>query len=248
MESKKIYLHRGIISHNYPENSFKGILESINLINQKKTFVNGLELDICLTKDKKLIVYHPEILKLRAKTNTSIYNYSDLKLKKPHIFLVNKLITLIIKNSKISFLLDLKFGFSDKKHMDIILNFLFKIKNIQNLHYMINTVYLSKILNKNNIPYIYIVNTIRSTKEYYKNEKMLFHFIKSIISQKYTYMKKKRLKEKELLIVDRYKNIYFNYNIMYQYNDKTKKDINKLKDKDVVIDYYNLEEYKRLTK
>ena len=35
---------------------------------------------------------------------------------------------------------------------------------------------------------------------------------------------------------------------MYQYNDKTKKDINKLKDKDVVIDYYNLEEYKRLTK
>ena len=49
MDSKKIYLHRGIISSNYPENSFKGIIESINLINKKKTIANGLELDICLT-------------------------------------------------------------------------------------------------------------------------------------------------------------------------------------------------------
>ena len=248
MDSKKIYLHRGIISCNYPENSFKGIIESINLINKKKTIANGLELDICLTKDKKLIVYHPEILKLRPKPNTSIYNYSDLKIKKIFIFLLDKLINLIIKNSKISFLFDIKFSLQDKKYKDIILNYLFKIKNIKNLHYMVNTIYLSKIFNKNNIPYIYTLNTIRSTKEYYKNEKILFHRIKSIISQRYTYLRKKRKKKNKLLIVDRYKNIYSMYNIMYHYNDKTKKNINNLKGKDVVIDYSNLDEYNLLTK
>ena len=78
MNLKKIYLYIVIISCNYPENSFKGIIESINLINKKKTIANGLELDICLTKDKKLIVYHPEILKLRPKPNTSIYNYGNI--------------------------------------------------------------------------------------------------------------------------------------------------------------------------
>jgi glycerophosphoryl diester phosphodiesterase len=248
MDSKKIYLHRGIISSNYPENSFKGIIESINLINKKKTIANGLELDICLTKDKKLIVYHPKLLKIRPKTNTNIYNYSDLKLKNHHIFLVDELIPLIIKNSKIPFLFDLKFTAFDVKSTDIYLKYLFELQNIQNLHFVVNTAYLSKILNKYKVPYIYTLTTIRSTKAYYKNEKILFHRIKSIISKKYTFLRKKMKKKNKLLIVDKYKRSYEKYDIMYQFNNTAKKDINNLKDKDVIIDYNDLYEYKQLIK
>lgn len=49
----KLIAHRGNDNHKYKENTTKALLESLN-----KEYIDGVELDIRLTKDKKYVIHH----------------------------------------------------------------------------------------------------------------------------------------------------------------------------------------------
>ena len=68
--------HRGNNGHNFLENSKEAILDVLS-----KKYIDGVEFDIRMTKDKKLILYHNMLIK----TNNNyefISNKTLLKIKK----------------------------------------------------------------------------------------------------------------------------------------------------------------------
>lgn len=248
MYTKKIFLHRGIISSNYKENSYEGILESVKKIKNKETIATGIEFDICLTKDNKFIIYHPVAKKLFSSDN-NYYTLSELKKKNKCIIEFEELVPFIIENSEIDFLIDLKVSPKDKKKIIIYLNlFLLKIKNLKNVKILINSVYLAKILNNLNVEYIYMLYNYNSTKKFCKDQDLNLPRIRSLLALKYiTLPKKMRFKSKILLVDNPKKNIVNNINMIY-YNSATKNIIKFFSDKDIIIDYNKIKEYTNLTK
>jgi len=76
----KIIAHRGN-SWNYPENSMSSILDAY-----QRPYCDGVELDIRMTKDGKLVVSHYMNLLLTAKRPISIRNVTLQDLKKVELF------------------------------------------------------------------------------------------------------------------------------------------------------------------
>ena len=64
------YSHRARDSHSFKDNS----KEAINFV-LNKSYIAGVELDIRLTKDKKLVIYHNPFVILRW------YHYASHRLK-----------------------------------------------------------------------------------------------------------------------------------------------------------------------
>lgn len=245
---KHIFLHRGIISNKYKENSYRGIKESINFIKKNKTIANGLEIDVCITKDNKFIVYHPKIKKFRATADTSVIDYYKMKQKEPQIFLFKKLLPIIKKNPEIMFLIDLKLTLADKKNKNIIMSLIIESNKNQNIRFLICGKIISNWLEKEKIPYIYMLHTIKNSRVNLRKEKIFLPFIKSLFIKKVSHLGKKKLMKNQVLIISRIKKKYLEYDFIYEYNQETKKNIDKIKNKGVVINYYDIEEYQKLIK
>lgn len=53
----KFIAHRGIDNHKFKENTKEALLECLN-----KNYISGIEFDIRITKDKKIIIYHDMLI------------------------------------------------------------------------------------------------------------------------------------------------------------------------------------------
>ena len=68
---KYLIAHRGLDNHKYKENTINAFLDCIT-----KDYIYGIEIDIRLTKDNKIIMYHNYLYKNKV---ISKYNYKELK-------------------------------------------------------------------------------------------------------------------------------------------------------------------------
>lgn len=115
----KYIIHRGITSKNIKENSYHAIKKAIK---DKESI--GVEFDIRLTKDKKIVLSHNSLINLNVIEET---NYSEL-IKNNYLTTLDKILD--IGTNKI-FLIDIKTNNNYKVFGDILMNTLNKYnKNI----------------------------------------------------------------------------------------------------------------------
>ena len=115
----KYIIHRGITSKNIKENSYLAIKKAIK---DKESI--GVEFDIRLTKDHKIVLSHNSLINLNVIEET---NYSDL-IKNNYLTTLDKILD--IDTNKI-FLIDIKTNNNYKVFSDILMNTLNKYnKNI----------------------------------------------------------------------------------------------------------------------
>ena len=115
----KYIIHRGITSKNIKENSYLAIKKAIK---DKESI--GVEFDIRLTKDHKIVLSHNSLINLNVIEET---NYSDL-IKNNYLTTLDKILD--IDTNKI-FLIDIKTNNNYKVFRDILMNTLNKYnKNI----------------------------------------------------------------------------------------------------------------------
>ncbi len=115
----KYIIHRGITSKNIKENSYIAIKKAIK---DKESI--GVEFDIRLTKDKKIVLSHNSLINLNVIEET---NYSEL-IKNNYLTTLDKILD--IGTNKI-FLIDIKTNNNYKVFGDILMNTLNKYnKNI----------------------------------------------------------------------------------------------------------------------
>lgn len=108
----KLIAHRGNNNHSFKENTLNAIKNSLS-----KNYINGVEIDIRLTKDKKVVIYHNPTIFLNGKIR--FINRLSLKdLSKEKIDTIDVLSS--IKTSKL-ILIDIKYkGHLYKEVVDII--------------------------------------------------------------------------------------------------------------------------------
>lgn len=106
----KYIIHRGITSKNIKENSYLAIKKAIK---DKESI--GVELDIRLTKDKKIVLSHNSLINLKVIEETI---YSDL-IKNNYLTTLDKILD--IDTNKI-FLIDIKTNNNYKVFGDILMN------------------------------------------------------------------------------------------------------------------------------
>lgn len=115
----KYIIHRGITSKDIKENSYTAIKKALK---NKESI--GVELDIRLTKDHKIVLSHNSLINLNVIEET---NYSDL-IKNNYLTTLDKILD--IDTNKI-FLIDIKTNNNYKVFSDILMNTLNKYnKNI----------------------------------------------------------------------------------------------------------------------
>lgn len=115
----KYIIHRGITSKDIKENSYTAIKKALK---DKESI--GVELDIRLTKDHKIVLSHNSLINLNVIEET---NYSDL-IKNNYLTTLDKILD--IDTNKI-FLIDIKTNNNYKVFSDILMNTLNKYnKNI----------------------------------------------------------------------------------------------------------------------
>lgn len=64
--------HRGLDNHNYSENSLKAIESVLN-----KDYIDGIEIDVRITKDKKIVLIHDPVIDLIS-NGSGIVKYMNL--------------------------------------------------------------------------------------------------------------------------------------------------------------------------
>lgn len=69
--------HRGNNNHNYPENSLDAITSSL-----KENYINGVEFDVRLTKDKKIVVIHDFTINRTSNGHGIVKNMTLKELRK----------------------------------------------------------------------------------------------------------------------------------------------------------------------
>lgn len=78
----KFISHRGNDHHSYKENSLKALKYSLS-----KKYITGIEIDIRLTKDNKIILYHDNFINGKL---VSLLTYKDIRKIDKNIILFNK--------------------------------------------------------------------------------------------------------------------------------------------------------------
>lgn len=151
----KLISHRGLDNHEYRENSIEGCLYSLG-----KKYVDGIEIDVRITKDNKLIMYHNLLYNFK---NINSLKYNELK----DIDLLENLLKRINSNKII--LLDIKYENSNYKRM---YKYLMKLLHKYPLNYYIcsfNYKLIMYISGKTTYPLgIFITDIINKNKDYSK--------------------------------------------------------------------------------
>lgn len=145
--------HRGLDNHDYKENSIKGVLDSLD-----KDYIQGVEIDIRFTKDKKIVMHHNMLYDFRIINKT---NYNELN----NIDLLEDLIKKI-SNDKI-ILLDIKCENNDYK---VFMKYLLKLINKYPLNYYLcsfNYKLIQYLIDKTKYPLgVFITDLINKNKDY----------------------------------------------------------------------------------
>ena len=119
----KFYAHRAKNNHSFKENSKQAILNILN-----KDYISGIELDIRLTKDKKIVVYHNPVIKIKDEIKV-ISDTNLINLVKANIYTLNEVLSNIVTDKII--LLEIKYENKfNKNDIDIIINEIKKLSNL----------------------------------------------------------------------------------------------------------------------
>lgn len=120
----KFYAHRSKNNHSFKDNSKEAILNVLS-----KDYISGIEIDIRITKDKKIIVYHDPIILIKDKIR--IINETNLiDLIKANIYTLNEILKFIDTDKII--ILEIKYENKFiKEDIDI---FVKEIEKYQNLN------------------------------------------------------------------------------------------------------------------
>ena len=109
------YSHRARDSHSFKDNS----KEAINFV-LNKSYIAGVELDIRLTKDKKLVIYHNPFVILNNKIKV-IYETKYVDLYKANIYRLKDILAFLNTNKRI--ILEVKYENKfNKKDADLIID------------------------------------------------------------------------------------------------------------------------------
>lgn len=160
-----IISHRGNDKHNFKENSKEAVLDVLN-----KDYIDGIELDIRFTKDKKMILNHGNIYNNKIIKYTM---YNDL----PFEDIYN-----IFKNIKTNKIIILEIKDNDLENIPYILHFI-KVFNYLNIY--IQSFHKEILLNLKNI----IKNKIGIVCFHIPNDTNNYDFI-SLLYQNYKYINK----------------------------------------------------------
>lgn len=152
---RHLIAHRGLDNHKYKENSINGILNSLS-----KDYINGVEIDIRFTKDKKIVMYHNMISNFKIISNA---NYNELS----NIDLFENLLKKIKSNKII--LLDIK---CENNKYEVFIEYLLKLIDKYPLNYYLcsfNYKLIKYIIGKTKYPLgIFITDIINKNKDYSK--------------------------------------------------------------------------------
>ena len=204
------YIHRGLAKKNFKENTIQSFKYCF-----KKKF--GIETDLQVTKDNKLICFHDSNLKRTFKLNVNVkdINYSKLKKisnkNKTPVPLLKDLLN--ISNNKHHLILEIKPLLNNEnlknlvsltKKMKKIRLFSFKEKNLINLYKLnkrlslgllfLSNINIKKIKSKSTKPYIKFFGLEKSfllNKNLTKIKKPIFYYT---IKKKYIFEKYKNRK------------------------------------------------------
>ena len=202
-----IISHRGSNISKYQKNTKQALLTAINL-----DFISGIEFDIRMTKDKKIVIIHDPIINLVSNGSGLVKKLKYKKLLKYNfgtkenpskICTLEELLDNIKNNKKI--LIELKEESNDyKQFVDIVYNIIKKYKlNIYIASFNYDLIkYFSKLYNKCGL---IIGNGINIDKKYN-------NFDYNILSYKYRKIYNK--KETFLWTINSYKDDLDNYNII----------------------------------
>ena len=137
----RFYAHRSKNNHNFKDNSKEAILNVLN-----KEYISGIEIDIRLTKDKKVIVYHDPVIVIKNKIK--IINETNLiDLIKVNIYTLSEILN-SIKTDK-TIILEIKYENKlNKKDADYFIKEIKKY-NYLNLYVCSFNTKLMKYIKKN---------------------------------------------------------------------------------------------------
>lgn len=187
--------HRCLNNHNYKENSIKGALDVLN-----KDYIDGIEVDIRITKDNKIIIYHNFLYKFKI---VSKLNYNELE----DVDLFENLVK-SINTSKI-ILLDIKC--EDNNYINLINNLLAIINKYPNNYYLCSFNYdlINYLKDKTNYNIgIFITDIINRYKSFehlsfVAPNKNVYNYIKYNKKFVWTINSKKNINNYEYIITDK---------------------------------------------
>ena len=124
----KLISHRGLNNHEYKENSREAIISSLN-----EDYIAGVEIDIRLTKDKKLVLYHDKLINIGIDKEKYVKNLTLSELKTYTNNTVCELNELLIElNTNKEILIEIKY--EDNNYKEIVDIVYETIKNYLNLN------------------------------------------------------------------------------------------------------------------
>lgn len=201
----KYIIHRGITSNKTKENTYESIKKAV-----KDKTAAGVEFDIRLTKDKKIVLSHNSLINMKKIEDT---NYIDI-IKEKYLTTLDKILS--IETNKI-FLIDIKVNNNYKIFGDTL------IKYLNNCN---KNIYLCSF-NKKIINYLKRISKYKLAYILFKYKKNKNDFImvnyKGISNKKITSIKNKEIflwtinNNKELKII---KNKFTNIENYYLITDK----------------------------
>lgn len=192
---KHLIAHRCLDNHNYKENS---ILAAINTLN--KEYIDGIEIDLRFTKDKKIVMYHNLLYNLKSINNL---NYKELR----NIDLFENLLK-EIKTNKI-ILLDIK---SENDNYKLFMKSLLKLLKRYPLNYYIcsfNYNLIKYLMDKTKYPLGIFVSDIINKNKNYNNLSFLalsknsYNDIKFKLKFVWTINEKKNIDKYEYIITNK---------------------------------------------
>ena len=151
MKNYTIIAHRGITENGYNDNSLESLLEIKNI---KSDFNLGIEFDIQITKDNKIILYHDEYLNNNKISDLLYSQIIEMNTK------IIKLDDILKEFNKTNYLLDIELksylddGFD--KYTDIVIDI---ISNYE-FNYILTSFNLNivDLLKKKNILNVYLIS------------------------------------------------------------------------------------------
>jgi len=151
MENYTIIAHRGVTENGYNDNSFESLLEIKNI---KSKFNLGIEFDIQITKDNKIILYHDEYL------NNIII--TDLMFSE--IIKINKKIVqlddILKEFNETNYLLNIELKCYDNNRLDKFTDILIKMLTEYKLNYILSSFNLNiiNLLRNKKVSNVYLIS------------------------------------------------------------------------------------------
>lgn len=147
------FAHRAKDNHSFKDNSKEAVKNVIN-----KDYIKGIELDIRLTKDKKIVVYHDPIIILNKQIKL-IKEINYINLYKTNIFLLEDILANINTNKII--ILEIKYETKiNKEDIKILINELNKYSLLNLYICSFNTKLIKNIKKNSNLKCGIIVGNI----------------------------------------------------------------------------------------